>query len=193
MSATLLEESCISPRYWRKICLSVTMSFQKHEGALEAFICNVNLRNESLDNYEAVFRSGAQRVLELMIFKGRMEAQLGKTGQGMSSTEVFEQWQMRVPDSKSLLAEKVDADFVADAVRVYNRLLCTPALRQIVFDMENAYGKASPFSTLAALSKVVSKADPVRWTLQSVQDVCLRGLVHPRAIMANTPAPRLHM
>ena len=111
----------------------------------------------------------------------------------MSSTEVFEQWQMRVPDSKSLLAEKVDADFVADAVRVYNRLLCTPALRQIVFDMENAYGKASPFSTLAALSKVVSKADPVRWTLQSVQDVCLRGLVHPRAIMANTLAPRLHM
>ena len=133
-----------------------------------------------------------QNAYAYVLLKG-MEAQLGKAGQGMSSTEVFEQWQMRVPDSKSLLAEKVDADFVADAVRVYNRLLCTPALRQIVFDMESAYGKASPFSTLAALSKVVSKADPVRWTLQSVQDVCLRGLVHPRAIMANTLAPRLHM
>ena len=78
-------------------------------------------------------------MLELMIFKGRMETQLGKTGQGLSSTEVFDLWKTRVPDSKSLLAEKVDADFVADSVRVYNRLLCTPALREIVFDMENLY------------------------------------------------------
>ena len=132
-------------------------------------------------------------MLELMIFKGRMETQLGKTGQGLSSTEVFDLWKTRVPDSKSLLAEKVDADFVADSVRVYNRLLCTPALREIVFDMENLYGKGSPFSTVAALTKVVAKADPVRWTLQCVQDLCQRGLVHPTAITPASLAARLHI
>ncbi|CAE7446204.1 unnamed protein product [Symbiodinium sp. CCMP2592] len=179
----------VTARFWRKIVLSVTLCFEQHASPMDAFIRSaiVNLRNDIADEFEAVLRSGPQRIMELMLFRKRLEA--AKGGGKITNEQVYEAWIRQIPNRESKVLEKVSLDFVCAAQKIYTRLLQDSDLRSLVFQLEESWGKASPFCQLGTLEKVVVKATPIGWTLRTVKFMLETQIAFPRDFNASTLDP----
>ena len=94
----------------------------------------------------------------------------------------------RDPNRESKVLEKVTLDFICAAQKIYSRLLQDSEMRSLVFQLEESWGKASPFCQLGALEKVVVKATPVGWTLRTVKFMLETQIAFPRDFNASTLA-----
>ncbi|CAJ1394699.1 unnamed protein product [Effrenium voratum] len=132
----------------------------------------VNLRNKIIDDYDALVRTASQRTYELMTYKAAQESAAKK----MTAEELYEAWSQQVSESKSALAENVTLNFVQTAIRVYDRVLSVPNLRDMVFVMDNRLGKASPTSQMWTLAKILEKTknpDQIAWALATMDDLMI--------------------
>lgn len=124
--------------------------------------------------------------MEIMLFRKRLEASKGCAK--MSNEAVYEAWIREIPNRESKVLEKVTLDFICAAQKIYSRLLQDSEMRSLVFQLEESWGKASPFCQLGALEKVVVKATPVGWTLRTVKFMLETQIAFPRDFNASTLA-----
>ena len=58
---------------------------------------------------------------------------------------MYEAWIREIPNRQSKVLEKVNLEFVCAAQKISSRLLQDSDLRSLVFELEESWGKASPF------------------------------------------------
>ena len=158
--------------------LTVTFVFETLDTPDACYWRSVNLGEASIANFEAFARSTCQRVFELLAFKARKEAVTGK----MSAKELAANWRANVVQSGSRFSEPVTDSFVDTAFKVHERLLGVPNLRMIVLQVDEAYGKGSPFNSLSVLEKFAIKCktpDMLEWALACLADQLASGAASP--------------
>jgi hypothetical protein len=136
----------------------------------------VNLRNTFIGQYEALARSAIQTVFEVAAFKQQHE---GLHGTKVTNQELEELWNRKVVNTGSELQEKVNQNWLENAMKVYDRLLVKPHLYQMVHEMQELYGKASCFNHVEAMSAIVTKAkveSELVWVLNYMKDMVLNGM-----------------
>ena len=149
--------------------LTVTFVFEEIE-ADQCYWRAVNLREAFVVHFEAFARSTVQRVFELLAFKQRREAVQGGK---LSGKQLAELWRQNVAQTGSALSEPVTDSFVDTALKVHERALSLPEVICEVLAVDEAYGKASPFNSIAALEKLTIKCktpELLLWCICSIAD-----------------------
>lgn len=158
--------------------LTVTFVFEELD-ADQCYWRSVNLREASVVHFEAFARSTIQRVLELLAFKQRRETVQGSK---ISGKQLADLWRQNVAQSGSALSEPVTDSFVDTALKVHERALSLPEVICEVLEVEEAYGKSSPFNSISALEKITVKCktpELLLWCVCSIADALEQKYLSP--------------
>ena len=161
---------------WKKVALSVPMSFVRCTNQDDRYWKAVNLREEIGTQYATMYRSAVQRIFELVNWKKRIEKRDGVSN--MSVTDVTTAWETNV--TASSMGETVNYGFIDAALTVWNRMLSDPTCQQIVLTSEEEWGKRTPWDSVYKLELVIKRCGKdggetslvnMRWVLASVSDM----------------------
>ena len=139
----------------------------------------MNLRNNIVDEYDALVRTATQRTYELITYKQSQEQSVGK----LSSADLYQRWSTHVTATTASIGEAVTQNFVDTALKYNDRILSQTKLRAMVLKMDANYGKLSPVSVMSNLAKVMERTrspEQLSWVLQSIMDLLDTNECSPR-------------
>ena len=128
---------------------------------------SVNLRRLFFVGYEALTRSTLALMLQILDYKIEME----KTQPSMKTEEVAASYIAHMKELDSNIEETITANFVAAAIRVFNKMLRSPRIMELLVAEENERGKASIFnssSVLDAFAKAAKDEESSYWLVKTV-------------------------
>lgn len=114
---------------WRKVMLTVTMQFEVHADGDSAYFRSVNIRRAVIVQNEALVRSALQQIQEILEFKARKEASMGKT---IDSSTLRKMWNEHVVQISSQYTDEISVTWIECGVRVHKKILQEKDLRQVV-------------------------------------------------------------
>ncbi len=171
---------------WR----STTFIFEKVGSDVERFWRQMQLREKITGVYEAVAPTPISRMINLMLFKMRME----KTNGVLSASELSQEWQTHSGMSKS--AEQVTEDWVKLALKIWADVWQKTSLRNKIMVLEDTYGKDTPLDSLYKLkvisSKCSSNTDMMEWTLDRLAWCLAHNGCQPRDFTVTALSGRGH-
>lgn len=121
---------------WRKVVLSVTFIFEYIGTSEDAYWRAINLREQTVNDFETLARDVSQRVMELVAYKQLM---FKVKNQDLNNKALAQAWKDHVIQCDSRFSERVTENYVDTAMKVWNRLFkpCPQSLEVIMEDSDS--------------------------------------------------------
>jgi hypothetical protein len=139
---------------WRRVMLSVPYRFEHHSSREKIFFRAFALREELVTSHAVVARTAYQRIYEISRFKAMAEQDMGRV---LSAADVASVYRER---ASSCGGETFTQGFVDNALTVHERAFRLPEIRQMIVQLEDLCGTASPFNSVTKLHFIVKHAKP---------------------------------
>ena len=139
---------------WRRVMLSVPYRFEHHSSREKIFFRAFALREELVTSHAVVARTAYQRIYEISRFKAMAEQDMGRV---LSAADVASVYRER---ASSCGGETFTPGFVDNALTVHERAFRLPEIRQMIVQLEDLCGTASPFNSVTKLHFIVKRAKP---------------------------------
>ena len=168
---------------WRRMMLSIPYRFETHASRERIFFRAFALREELVTAHAVVARTAFQRIYEIARFKTMAEQDMGRP---LSASDVASVYRAR---ASTCGGETFSPGFVDNALTVFDRALKLPEVRNMITQMEDLHGSASPFNSITKLYAIVKRAKPptstmspdeaLLWLFGWVTDLVLSGAFTP--------------
>ena len=153
---------------WRRVSLTVTISFEQIENETERLWRAVRLREQLTANFQNMARTALQRIYEVVEVRNRADTHAGGTGVSAQSLAAM------YNDKGKLVGESMTANFIEQALTVHKVLLSNDTACKIVRDADEKWQQNSPFNSVTKLHTIVVKSkdatdsDLLIWILQTI-------------------------
>ncbi|CAK0827204.1 unnamed protein product, partial [Prorocentrum cordatum] len=149
----------------------------------------VNQRENIAHDFASMRRSSLQRLYEVIMFKGKHEANAGAT---LTVEKMAELYKEKVKMAES--SESVSTTFITQAIRVHKSVLAHPDLRKFLLECDDRDGAKNPFDSVAkieAINQKIKGVSDMKWVFHSLYDSwkCgyLGGSISERALKGQSP------
>lgn len=167
--------------------LSVSLRCEMIETKEDAFFRSLTYRQRYVSTYESAARSTLQTIFEIAAVKASYEET--HTAQ-LSRSDLADLWVRKscdLPDDED--CPKTAFEFVDSAMKVFERILSVDKLFDVVFRLEQKYGKQSCFQHMAVLEGIcikTKKSEDLLWILESMEDLLIRGESNNKCFSSRT-------
>ena len=167
---------------WRKLFLSITCRFELLESDDAKYFRAHNLRQAVQSDYEALAHSDVQLCFNLKSFHFRK-------GGKLNAVALHKAYK----DNGAMSGTKADIPlgFVDSCLTVWDTILRHENMRDWVLEIENAFGKKSPFRSITNLQKVVDKCKALtdrEWVISSLSQFVKKRFWDPFSITRDSLA-----
>ena len=155
---------------WKKVLLSVPVYIdvipKEEKVQWEAF----NARQAILQEHWTMARTAQQQCYEVVSVKNSLQKDLGRQPSKKEISDKFRQNAKMAAGNKDDFSE----NFVKDALNVYDKVLCIPALSQILVDQEKRDGQHALWNHMGKLSVLALKTvdyEERKWVMDALEDL----------------------
>ena len=159
---------------WRTFFLSVSFKFVVVP-AEDRFFKAVNARNKICSDYAALARTCFQEVVEINLYKERMERTQGKTYSAQMLCELYNKSMKRAE-----CQDEVSITFVDNALTLWSRAFVHKEVLQAVQRCDEEYGHKTVFDHVTKLITIVYKAkvpENMLWCFLAIEDNFRYGII----------------
>ena len=159
-------------REWRQYFLTATVLFVVVPKA-NRFFKSVTLRNQYMADFEAVSRTAFQQMVEIILFKERIERATGST---LNVAKLAEQY-----CNESTMAdcqEKISESLVDMSLSLWRRAMSIPDVLDVVRQSEEKYGTRTVFDSICKMQAILQKSSTPRnisWCFNAIYDLFDHG------------------
>ena len=157
---------------WRQLFLTSTVLFIIVPPA-NRFFKSVTLRNAAMADSEAVARSAFQQMVEIVVFKERLERVTGAT---LTAAGVAAQY--AAESDQADCQETISESLVDMSLSVWRRAMCIPAVLEVVRVSEEKYGTRTVFDSICKMQSILQKSSTprnIKWCFESIYDLFDHG------------------
>ncbi|CAK9023748.1 unnamed protein product, partial [Durusdinium trenchii] len=142
----------------------------------EAFFRALTFRQRYIATYESAARSTVQTIFEIASLKATYEETHTAC---LSRSDLAELWSKKTQDlGPEDDCPKSAFEFVDSAMKIHERMLSNENAFDVIFCLEERFGKLSCFQHMSVLEAVcmkTKKIDEMLWILHSIEDMLMRG------------------
>lgn len=141
-----------------------------------------------VQTHDSIKRTARQWAHEIATFKERKEQDLGES---MSVKKLAALYKSLAANAESTSQEMGHSEaFIADALKVYDKLLQDPLINQELDTLDEYYGLSSCLNNLSKLKVVIEKTESLaqrRWVISWITDALTAGGSPP--MLSNDAVP----
>ena len=171
---------------WKKCLLSASMEFVYVAKEEDIWLKSANQREEYGADFQAMYRTGPKRAIEIAAFKAAYEKANG--GVAIGAEKVHQLYVNEVTFAAVVVPgtthekPQFTAAYVDTALTVYSRILTDPVARDLVLVADEEWGQASPYNSIYRLELFTKKAGQgndaaLHWLLAAVNDMVRNKMV----------------
>ena len=156
---------------WRSTMLCCPCMFKVCQSDDEQHKMMLHQREDMAQNYQSMRLTAVQKMYDIIALKERKERTTGKLG--AEKLQMYYEEGVKFAQS----SEKLTHEFIDNALTVFNRLMCIPRCKELVFQMEQL-GLQNPLDSIYKLQKIVVKGgtpDRIEWAMEMIHDLHKSG------------------
>lgn len=166
---------------WRRLALSTSVTFVKHRDADERYWAALQQRENLAQSSEAMSRTAIQRIYEIGRFRNQQRQLHGSAK--ASAAAIFDAFNSKLTLART--SQQLSKSIVDMALTIYDRLLSTPELTEVLLIADSGPKHLNPFDSVTKLQILIQKTKSTAnlvWCVRHLWHMCRHQGLAPKSV-----------